>query len=112
MQMTTAKNIPFIPRKAATKAAQEAVQPTPELTQWDKDYAEYGDAPEYRLKDVLLAMSWAYQTGRIKLGDKFLAECRKNAFAHGIQLWKELGDYLNEADFDISLKGTEDQRDE
>lgn len=112
--MSTSNVIQFSARPVTAKQALKAVANTahamPEMTQWDKDFAEYGDLPEYTLCATLLAMSWAYQTGKIALGDKFLATCRQNGWGHSIPLGKELGDALNEADFAISTGGTEDQR--
>lgn len=101
----TTNVIQFAPRKTAQAA------PAQGLTQYDKDLALHGEDLEYTLCAVLLTMSWAYQTGKIALGDKFLAVCRKHGWSPTLPLGKELGDALHAADFDISTRGTQEQRD-
>jgi hypothetical protein len=110
--MSNVIQFPGHANRSPAKAQPATPQSQPKAqTQWEKDYEKLGEIPNYSLCAVLSALSVAYQTGKIKMGDKLLAECRKNAFDTLIPLNKELGDFLNDADFSIVANGVTEQQD-
>ena len=82
---------------------------SPETT-WDKLAAqsEIG-LVTYQLHQILQAASWAYQIGKIREGDKFIAACREFDFEPEVDLGKELGDLLEIADRTVALTGVKAQ---
>lgn len=103
MPMPATNVVSFAQHKA--KAAIKKQMAQPKVTQWDLDYEALGGMPAYQLHQVLQAMSVAYLTGDIRMGDKLLAVCRAEGFCSWVTLEREVGEFFLDADLCIAIHG-------
>lgn len=101
---TTSNVLSFTAAREKVAAKKEAAKPT--HSRWDSDYEAVGGIPAYQLHQVLQAMSVAYQTGNIKMGDLLLAACREEDFEPTISLGREAGEYFLDTDLTPAITGT------
>ena len=90
-------------REKVVAKKNEAAKPS--HSKWDRDYDAVGGVPAYQLHQVLQAMSVAYQTGNVKMGDLLLAACREENFEPTISLGREAGEYFLETDLMPAITG-------